>query len=108
MTEMFSKGSRGDGTERSNYNTVIPAAPQFLISPREAIYSTVEHLELIQSHGYICAEFIYVYTPGILILMPGQLITRYTLDYNMRHIEAGLPVKGLDYYFAKDKYLIQD
>ncbi|MCZ8511705.1 aminotransferase class V-fold PLP-dependent enzyme [Paenibacillus filicis] len=76
------------------HTAVVPAASRFLLSPREAFYENTENVLLEQSCGLIIAEFIYVYPPGIPILMPGQIITQEIVDYIMRHLEAGLPVKG--------------
>ncbi|MFC5647676.1 aminotransferase class I/II-fold pyridoxal phosphate-dependent enzyme [Paenibacillus solisilvae] len=72
----------------------VPTASRFLLSPREAFYTRSESLDLDQSCERVCTEFIYVYPPGIPVLMPGQMITREIIDYIKRHVEAGLPVKG--------------
>ncbi|UVI33130.1 aminotransferase class I/II-fold pyridoxal phosphate-dependent enzyme [Paenibacillus spongiae] len=72
----------------------VPEASSFLLPPREAFYAPFERIELQQSCGRVCAEFIYVYPPGIPILMPGQIISSESIDYIMRHVEEGLPVKG--------------
>lgn len=73
---------------------VVPAASHFWLPPREAFYAPAESVRLQQSIGRVISEFVYVYPPGIPILMPGQIITSEVLDYIRRHLEAGLPVKG--------------
>jgi arginine decarboxylase len=40
------------------------------------------------------SEFIYVYPPGIPILLPGEVISQENIDYIVDHLEVGLPVKG--------------
>ena len=40
------------------------------------------------------SKFIYVYPPGIPILLPGEVITQTNIDYIVDHVEVGLPVKG--------------
>ncbi|GGA36913.1 aminotransferase class I/II-fold pyridoxal phosphate-dependent enzyme [Paenibacillus physcomitrellae] len=72
----------------------LPAAGQFAMPPREAFYALSESVELLGSCGRTAAEFLYVYPPGIPIVMPGQTITAEALDYIVKHLEAGLPVKG--------------
>ena len=47
-----------------------------------------------ESAGRIIAEFIYVYPPGIPILLPGEVISQENIDYIIDHVEVGLPVKG--------------
>lgn len=76
------------------HTAIVPAASRFSLSPREAFYAKTKNVLLEQSCGHIIAEFVYVYPPGIPILMPGQIITQEIVNYIMRHIEAGLPVKG--------------
>ncbi|MGM1049556.1 MAG: aminotransferase class I/II-fold pyridoxal phosphate-dependent enzyme [Bacillota bacterium] len=72
----------------------IPDASPFLMSPRDAFYADTETVLFEQSSGRIIAESIYVYPPGIPILMPGQIISQDVVDYIIRHVEAGLPIKG--------------
>ncbi|MNO15945.1 Arginine decarboxylase [compost metagenome] len=73
---------------------VIPAASEFVVTPREAFYLPSESLEWSKTIGRVCTEFVYVYPPGIPILMPGQRISLEIVDYIGRHVDAGLPVKG--------------
>ncbi|MCQ6560236.1 aminotransferase class I/II-fold pyridoxal phosphate-dependent enzyme [Paenibacillus mendelii] len=74
----------------------IPEVPTLFISPRDAFYADAEKVPFPQSAERISTEFIYVYPPGIPILMPGQVITHEIIDYVIQHMEAGLPVKGLE------------
>lgn len=71
-----------------------PEMPPLAMSPREAFYAPTETVPLFASEGRIMAEFIMVYPPGIPILLPGERITRASLDYIREHLEAGLPVQG--------------
>jgi len=72
----------------------VPEASQFSLPPREAFYAHSERVGLEQSIGRVITEFVYVYPPGIPILMPGQIITPEVMDYIRQHLKAGLPVKG--------------
>jgi len=72
----------------------IPDIPQLSLSPRDAFYGDTEVVPFKQSAGRIIAEFIYVYPPGIPILLPGEVITQSNIDYIVNHVEVGLPVKG--------------
>ncbi|MCY9670290.1 aminotransferase class I/II-fold pyridoxal phosphate-dependent enzyme [Paenibacillus alginolyticus] len=73
---------------------MVPEATRFVLSPRDAFYADTEKAFFQQSCGRVIAEFIYVYPPGIPILMPGQMISQEIIDYIKLHLEAGLPVKG--------------
>ena len=72
----------------------IPEIPQLSLTPRDAFYSETEVIPFKQSAGRIIAEFIYVYPPGIPILLPGEVISQKNIDYIIDHVEVGLPVKG--------------
>lgn len=72
----------------------IPDIPQLSLTPRDAFYGETEVIPFKQSAGRIIAEFIYVYPPGIPILLPGEVITQSNINYIVDHVEVGLPVKG--------------
>ncbi|UVI32243.1 aminotransferase class I/II-fold pyridoxal phosphate-dependent enzyme [Paenibacillus spongiae] len=72
----------------------IPEIPQLSLTPRDAFYAETEIVPFKESAGRIIAEFIYVYPPGIPILLPGEVISQQNIDYIIDHVEIGLPVKG--------------
>jgi arginine decarboxylase len=72
----------------------VPAIPQLTLTPRDAFYGETEVLPFKDAADRIIAEFIYVYPPGIPILLPGEVITQELIDYIVEHVEVGLPVKG--------------
>ncbi len=72
----------------------IPEIPQLSLPPRDAFYGDTEVIPFKESAGRIIAEFIYVYPPGIPILLPGEVISQENIDYIREHVQVGLPVKG--------------
>ncbi len=72
----------------------VPDIPQLTLTPRDAFYGDTELVPLKQSAGRIMAESVYVYPPGIPILLPGELIAEQHIRYILDHLEVGLPVKG--------------
>jgi arginine decarboxylase len=72
----------------------IPAIPQLTLSPRNAFYGDTEIIPFQDAADRIIAEFIYVYPPGIPILLPGEVITQELINYIINHVKEGLPVKG--------------
>jgi arginine decarboxylase len=72
----------------------VPDIPALAMTPRDAFYSSTEVIPFKDSAGYICAEFIMVYPPGIPIFIPGEVITEENIKYIQMNIEAGLPVQG--------------
>jgi len=71
-----------------------PEIPHLSLSPRDAFYAETEVVPLREAAGRIIAEFIFVYPPGIPILLPGEVISRENIDYILEHLEVGLPVQG--------------
>ncbi|MFC5403147.1 aminotransferase class I/II-fold pyridoxal phosphate-dependent enzyme [Cohnella soli] len=72
----------------------IPEIPHLALTPRDAFYGETELVPFKESAGRIIAEFIYVYPPGIPILLPGEVVSQENIDYIVDHLEVGLPVKG--------------
>jgi arginine decarboxylase len=72
----------------------VPSIPQLTLTPRDAFYGDTELIPFKESADRIIAEFIYVYPPGIPILLPGEVISQDLIDYIIEHVEVGLPVKG--------------
>ncbi|MER1984618.1 MAG: aminotransferase class I/II-fold pyridoxal phosphate-dependent enzyme [Solibacillus sp.] len=75
-------------------NVKIPEIPALAMTPRDAFYAQTESILLSESAGYICAEFIMVYPPGIPIFIPGEVITQENIEFIQMNIAAGLPVQG--------------
>lgn len=72
----------------------VPEIPHLSLSPRDAFYADTEMIPFRESAGRIIAEFIFVYPPGIPILLPGEVITQENIDYIVEHLDVGLPVQG--------------
>ncbi|MGO4542289.1 aminotransferase class I/II-fold pyridoxal phosphate-dependent enzyme, partial [Paenibacillus sp. 2TAB19] len=83
-----------EGAEARELVVKIPDIPQLSLTPRDAFYAETEVIPFKESAGRIIAEFIYVYPPGIPILLPGEVISQKNIDYIIDHVEVGLPVKG--------------
>ncbi|WP_336772633.1 aminotransferase class I/II-fold pyridoxal phosphate-dependent enzyme [Paenibacillus sp. MMO-58] len=83
-----------EGAEARELVVKIPDIPQLSLTPRDAFYGETEIVPFKESAGRIIAEFIYVYPPGIPILLPGEVISQKNIDYIVDHVEVGLPVKG--------------
>lgn len=82
------------GKEIYELNVQVPEIPQLALIPRDAFYADTELIPFKESADRIIAEFIYVYPPGIPILLPGEVITQDNIDYILDHVRIGLPVKG--------------
>ncbi|AFZ00099.1 aminotransferase class I/II-fold pyridoxal phosphate-dependent enzyme [Calothrix sp. PCC 6303] len=82
--------------------TNITALPQhqtlinnYKISPRQAFFSPTQTLKLSKSIGYISAETICPYPPGIPILIPGEIIRESAIEYLITVQRMGGTITGL-------------
>lgn len=55
--------------------------PEIVITPQQAFYAEQYPLKIEDSAGFISAEFVMAYPPGIPILAPGERITREIIEY---------------------------
>lgn len=77
-------------------DVILPEIPQLALTPRDAFYSDTEWIPFKESAGRIITESIYVYPPGIPILLPGEVIAAQHIRYILKHLEVGLPIKGME------------
>ena len=71
-------------------------APKVVLSPKAAFYSDKKSLPLRETEGYVCAEFVMCYPPGIPILAPGECITKEIIDYILYAKEKGCSMQGTE------------
>ena len=69
-------------------------SPELAVSPQAAFYADKEQLDLQETSGRICSEFLMCYPPGIPILAPGEMITDKILDYIIYAKEKGCSITG--------------
>lgn len=72
-----------------------PALPQERLEWRRALAAGKTLRKLQESIGAVAGAMITPYPPGIPLLMPGELITRETVDYLEACRESGISVIGL-------------
>lgn len=72
------------------------AKTEVKISPREAFFANHESRSLVESAGYISAEMVMCYPPGIPIVAPGELITNEVVEHIVYAQEKGCLVMGTE------------
>lgn len=82
----------GDPTGMLN-SEYIP--PDVALPPQKAFYADKKAMELKDSIGNVCAEFVMCYPPGIPILAPGERITQDIIDYILYAKERGCSLTGM-------------
>jgi arginine decarboxylase len=73
---------------------LINPPSQLVLSPRDAFFAPTEILPINQTIGKISGELICPYPPGIPLILPGEKITKESLDYLQQVIIAGGMVTG--------------
>lgn len=64
------------------------------LSPRDAFLAPQEVVEFADAEGRIAAESLAAYPPGVPNVLPGELLTRPTLDYIADSVAHGGLVRG--------------
>ncbi|MGN0244285.1 MAG: aminotransferase class I/II-fold pyridoxal phosphate-dependent enzyme [Lachnospiraceae bacterium] len=72
-----------------------PKAEQVML-PGDVIQHRREYLLYQQASGRICADYIYIYPPGIPILCPGEKIDDELIAFITQYVENGFTVRGLE------------
>ena len=68
--------------------------PKVMMTPQEGFYGEKEQVEIDESAGRICSEFVMCYPPGIPILAPGEEITEDIIEYIKYAKEKGSFLTG--------------
>jgi arginine decarboxylase len=66
-----------------------PPIPPLAMTPRNAALAPQTSVGLKAATGRTCAEMVMFYPPGIPLLMPGEVVSRETLDVCRRLLAAG-------------------
>jgi len=70
--------------------------PIVKVSPKEAFFAPQKSVEIEKSEGFISAEFVMCYPPGIPIIAPGELITSEILEYVAYSKDRGCMLTGTE------------
>jgi arginine/lysine/ornithine decarboxylase len=66
-----------------------PPIPPLAMPPRNAALAKNTAVPLITAAGRTCAEMVMFYPPGIPLLMPGEMVTKETIDVCRQLLVAG-------------------
>jgi arginine/lysine/ornithine decarboxylase len=82
--------------ERTPASPLAPPPPwgELQMTPREAFLGPQEVVAVEEAAGRIAAESLAAYPPGIPNVLPGERLTRETLDYIRESVEQGGYVRG--------------
>ncbi|HDJ99981.1 MAG TPA: aminotransferase class V-fold PLP-dependent enzyme, partial [Firmicutes bacterium] len=79
-----------------------PDIPKMALTPKEAFLGPKELVPIKESEGRVAGNIVSSYPPGLPILVPGEEITKYIIEYILRLEEEGAVIQGLyDKIFIK-------
>ena len=77
------------------------------ISPACAMDGDVQSVSLDDSIGRISAEFVYLYPPGIPIVVPGEEMTGQIVENMRRYMEQGFELQGPSDYTNESLWVVK-
>jgi arginine decarboxylase len=86
----------GEGEPEQPHEPLAPPPPwgELAMTPREAFLGPQEVVPFDRAAGRIAAESLAAYPPGIPNVLPGERLTRETLDYIAESVSHGGHVRG--------------
>ena len=74
----------------------------------EAENAPQERILLTESAGYLSGEYIYLYPPGIPLVVPGERMDERVLQVLLRDKELGYSLQGMEDYSMKYLWVIKE
>lgn len=71
----------GNKVQKKLVQIKLPSLPQYVLSPREAMFKKTRQVPFKESAGLVAGEMITFYPPGIPIIYPGERISTEIIDY---------------------------
>lgn len=91
---IFAIDSEETAVCKSNMLYTSLCKPLQVVSPREAMLSDTEMVDIGQCGGRVCAEYIMAYPPGVPLVIPGQQLDESALLGIERAKAAGVNLRG--------------
>lgn len=72
----------------------LPSIPEYVLSPRQAMFSKTRAVSFSESEGLVAGELITFYPPGIPVIYPGERISKEIIDYVLLQKQNGGNIIG--------------
>jgi len=73
-----------------------PVYPICAISPLKAFHAEYKKIPFEKSAGFILAEFLTPYPPGIPVAVPGEIITSEIIELVLKYKNSGIEISGCE------------
>ncbi len=82
--------------------------PECRLSIAQAMDEPRRRIAIPDGEGMISAEFVYVYPPGIPIVVPGEVLKKESIDLIMKYKELGLAVQGMEDEESRELFVVDE
>lgn len=82
--------------------------PECRLSIAQAMEEPRRRITIPDCEGKISAEFVYVYPPGIPIVVPGEVLKKESIDLIMKYKELGLAVQGMEDEESRELFVVDE
>lgn len=104
VKELDREITREDGTKNTDkreifVNPCVPGIQRMTITKAKELPGKIVNLE--ESSGMISCEYVYLYPPGIPLVVPGEEISETGLDSLLRYRKQGISLQGMKDYTGR-------
>ena len=82
--------------------------PECRLSISQAMDEPRRRIAIPDGEGMISAEFVFVYPPGIPIVVPGEVLNKESIDLIMKYKELGLAVQGMEDEESRELFVVDE
>ena len=84
----------------------LERTPECRLTIAQAMDEPRYRIAIPDGEGMVSAEFVYVYPPGIPIVVPGEVLNKKSIDLIMKYKELGLAVQGMEDEDSRELYVV--
>lgn len=86
----------------------LGSMPECRMSIAQAMDEPRHRIAIPDGEGMISAEFVYVYPPGIPIVVPGEVLNKESIDLIMKYNQLGLAVQGMEDEDSREIFVVDE
>lgn len=94
-TDIENAEKESSGTEKNVVDNRI-MLPEKKWNPAECFYRNKAIVSINKAEGKVAGSYVYLYPPGIPILVPGEVINRECIQQIKKYSDVGMEVKGME------------
>ncbi len=86
----------------------LKRTPECRLTIAQAMDEPRHRIAISDGEGMVSAEFVYVYPPGIPIVVPGEVLKRESINLIMKYKKLGLAVQGMEDEDSRELYVVNE